>query len=102
MVNENSQVTEARYYKGWIPIPDTVWKVETVINDKFVKVGTVTIKGSLVGAEMDAHQSIKGYEPYDIAEKVAHRKYPKANPIIVSEIYPKRARKNGKAQHKRA
>lgn len=81
---------ESRYHKGWLPIADTRWKVETLDKDgNFVTLGTITVLGKTVGKEMDDHQSIKGYEPYDIAEHEASMKFPKANPIIVSRIWGK-------------
>lgn len=77
-----------RYWKGTKPIPDTCWLVETVDRktDSFKKVGKVSVSGKLVAHEMDVHRSIKDYMPSDIAKKVARRKFPKTNPIIVSEI----------------
>jgi hypothetical protein len=78
-------LSRSRYRKGTIPIDDTCWLVETVKDDKFVKVGVVGVFGKTVSREMDSHKSIKGYEPYDIAKKIASRKF-KVNPVIVSEI----------------
>lgn len=99
MAKNETQNSESRYHKGWIPIKDTVWKVETLKDGEFVTLGEITVKGSLVSAEMDAHQSIKGYEPYDIAQHVANEKFPNANPIIVSQVYHKRTRKHAQTQH---
>lgn len=81
--------SKAKYYKGWIPILDTKWKVETISKDgmSFVYVGKITVSGKRVSEEMNAHRSIKGYEPYDIAQKIAHEKYPHINPLIVSQIW---------------
>jgi hypothetical protein len=77
-----------KYRKGTIPIEDTHWKAETVKGNEFVTLGTFTVRGSTVSRAMDEHRFIKGYEPYDIAKSRVHRKYPKANPIIVTQIYP--------------
>jgi len=76
----------AKHHKGWIPIPDTRWKVLTIEKDKFVEVGEVFVSGKKVAREMDSHRSIKGYEPYDIAKQLAHQKYPKANPIVIERV----------------
>lgn len=83
-----AELGESRYHKGTIPIPDTCWLVETTTKKglKFRKVGIVKVSGKLVAEEMNAHMSIKGYEPMDIAEKVAHKKFPRTNPIILTEI----------------
>jgi len=87
---------EAKYHKGWLPIPDTRWKVETIENNEFVCLGEIFVSGKLVAKEMDAHRSIKGYEPQDIAEQVAHKKFakrlkikgkPLMKPVIVSRIW---------------
>lgn len=81
--------TRSRYRKGWIPLPDTVWKVERISKDgmSFIYVGKIVVSGKRVSQEMNAHRSIKGYEPYDIAQKIAHEKYPHINPLVVSQIW---------------
>jgi hypothetical protein len=78
---------DAVYKTGWLPIPDTRWKVETIVNGRFKTLGIITVKGSVVGAEMDAHKTIKGYEPCDIAHKIAGQKFPNANPIMISKVW---------------
>lgn len=85
--SEDMDKTESKFTKGIIPISDTRWKVFTVRNDEIVEIGEVFVSGKRVSKEMDEHQSIKGYEPYDIAERLASRKYPKANPLIIEMIY---------------
>lgn len=72
-----------RYDSGWRRIPNTVWLVETIKNNKFVRVGIVFVEGQEVSREMDNHKSIKGYMPYDLALKKA---LSKANPPIIHEI----------------
>lgn len=88
MIKSQSENT-SRFYKGTKPIPSTRWKVFTTAKNGvgFVEIGTVFVAGKRVSREMDEHLSIKGYMPHDIARKIAHRKYPKANPIIVEQIY---------------
>jgi len=78
-----------KFHKGWLPIPDTEWKVETISKDgmSFVYIGIVKVSGKRVKKEMEDHQSIKGYEPCDIAKRMAHKKFPHINPIIVSQIW---------------
>lgn len=68
-------------------ISDSTWEVETVVNGKFVKLGTVKVDGEFVRRQMIEHKSIKDFEPYDIAKTEAHKHFPNANPIIVSQIY---------------
>jgi len=46
-------------------------------------VGDIFVSGKIVGEEMDNHYSIKGYTPECIAKKLAKRKYPDVNPIII-------------------
>lgn len=79
----------AKYRKGNIPIPNTYWKVFTLSKDSlsFVEVGKVSVSGKRVSKEMNRHQSIKGYEPHDIAHEIACKKYPRTNPIIIERIY---------------
>ena len=81
--------SKIKYRKGWIPIPDTKWKVEAIDKDgmSFTYIGTITVSGKRVSKEMNDHQSIKGYEPYDIAQRVAYEKYPHINPIVLSQIW---------------
>jgi hypothetical protein len=68
------QTKNSKYHKGWIPIPDTTWIVEVV--DSGAVLGQVIVSGELVGEEMDKHESIKGFEPCDIALKLAHKQFP--------------------------
>lgn len=76
---------KSRYYPGTPGnVPDTTWNVYTTRKNRFVKVGHFKVKGSTVEAEMDAHQSIKGYMPYDVAKKIAAERF-KCNPLIVEE-----------------
>ena len=70
------QERKAKYYKGTLAIPDTVWTVEAVGRLRFRKLGEVTVLGSEVAAEMHAHRSIKGYEPVDIARRKAAKQWP--------------------------
>jgi hypothetical protein len=51
------------------------------------------VAGKRVAREMDQHLSLKGYEQKEIAEKIASRKFPRANPLIISEIRCKRRKK---------
>jgi len=67
--------SKGRYHRGWLPIPDTRWKVETLENGKFVTLGEIFVSGKLIAKEMDDHRSIKGYEPYDIAKSIAREKF---------------------------
>jgi len=78
-----------KYHKGTIPIPDSKWKVYTIAKDgiSFKYLGEIFVSGKTVSKEMDARKSIKGYEPYDIAKQIAHKKFPKANPIEVERIW---------------
>ena len=75
---------KGRWTEGWLPIPDTRWKVETIVKGRFVTLGTITVKGSLIHKEMNDHLSIKGYEPFDIAHREARKKWPNANPIVIT------------------
>jgi len=78
------------YNKGWKKIHDTYWDVSTISKGRFVKIGTVKVSGSVVSREMDSHHSIKGYEPKDIANKLAHKKWGKKyNPLIISRNFKK-------------
>lgn len=72
-----------RYDKGWKPIPDSVFDVYTIEKNAFMRVGDIFVSGKVVGKEMDKHHSIKGYTPECIAKKLAKRKYPDVNPIII-------------------
>jgi len=86
-MTKRTQVHDSgKYFKGTIPIPDTKWKVWTIVEDKFVEVGEVYVSGKLVAEEMRSHRSIKGYEPSDIAMKIAREKF-KVNPVMVEQIY---------------
>jgi hypothetical protein len=80
---------KARYWKGWKPIPSSRWRVETIANGRIVYLGEITVRGSRVAREMDEHHSIHGHEPKDVAEIVAHERFPNANPIIV-DVIPKK------------
>jgi len=84
-----SQSESSKYRKGCIPIPNTRWKVFTISRSglSFREIGKVFVSGKRVAKEMDEHESIKGYEPYNIAQKIAGKKYPKVNPVIVEQIY---------------
>ena len=78
-----------RFHKGRAgSIKSTRWKVFTLSKDgmSFVEIGRIFVAGKKVARAMDEHQYIKGYCPWDIAEKMAQRKYPKVNPVIVEEI----------------
>jgi len=75
----------SKYHKGWLPIEDSRWRVETVGNGKFVVLGDVSVKGVAVSREMNSHGAIKGYEPKDIAEKLAAKKWPHKT-LILTEI----------------
>lgn len=75
-----------RYHKGWKPIPNTKWLVETIRDNQFVRIGEIEVSGKEVSEAMDKHLSIKGYVPYNIALKKAREKYSEANPIIITEI----------------
>lgn len=88
-MTKSQSESESRFHKGTKPIPSTRWKVFTTAKDRigFVEVGWVFVAGKRVAREMDEHKSIHGYMPVDIARKIAHRKYPKVNPIIVEQIY---------------
>lgn len=77
---------ESRYRKGTKPIPDSTWRVETIKDNKFIKVGKVFVKGADVQKAMREHRSIKGYTPFDLAKKKAREKYPEANPVILTEV----------------
>ena len=70
------QEKDAKYIKSTLAVPDTVWTVEAVGRLRFRKLGEVTVKGSEVSREMDAHRSIKGYEPVDIARRKAAKQWP--------------------------
>ena len=70
------QEKDAKYYKGTLKIPGTVWTVEAVGRLRFRKLGEVTVSGTEVQAEMNSHRSIKGYEPVDIARKKAAKQWP--------------------------
>ena len=85
---------DATYVKGTKRIPDTCFKVLTVKNDKFVKLGEITVKGSYVAKMMDEHMSIKGYEPSDLARKLAYEKFKEEledgdyiRPLIVVQVF---------------
>jgi len=86
MAGKNVQNINSRYFEGTIPIKDSRWKVWTISEDKFVEVGEVYVSGKVVLQEMRSHQSIKGYEPHDIAMKIAYQKF-KVNPVMVEQIY---------------
>ena len=75
-----------KYRSGWLPIADKVFKVETVKNGKFILLGEILVTGGEVGAEMDAAQSIKGHTHENIAGRIASERYPKTEPLIVTEI----------------
>ena len=77
---------KVHYWKGTKPIPDTKFRVWTIINDKFIDIGIVYVSGKVVVSEMRSHMSIKGYEPSDIAMKIAREKF-KVNPVMVEQIY---------------
>lgn len=66
--------------------PNTRWIVETIDKSglKFVKVGEVFVSGRLVDREMVRHRSIKGHEAYNIAKRIAEKKFPKINPIVIT------------------
>lgn len=85
-----------RYSKGSIPIPDTTFDVFTIKKNRFVKVGDIFVSGKTVSEEMDKHYSIMGYTPECVAKKLARRKYPRANPVIVTlkEVVKGGERKN--------
>ena len=70
------QEKDAKYYKGTLPIPDTVWTVEADGRLRFRKLGEITVRGTEVLAEMHSHRSIKGYEPIDIARRKAAEQWP--------------------------
>lgn len=91
--SEDMDKTESKFTKGTIPISDTRWKVFTVRNNEIVEIGEVFVSGKRVSKEMNDHQSIKGYEPYDIAERLTSKKFPKANPLIIEMIYAEHRRK---------
>jgi len=74
---------EPKWTKGWITPPDTTWIVETTKDNDFVYVGEVFVSGAEVSKQMNEHHSIKGYMPYNLAKRKAHKKYPEANPIII-------------------
>lgn len=87
IIFENPDGFVCHFWKGRKgSIPDTRWKVFTLKNEEFVEVGTVEVDGEFVRQEMIDHCSIKDYEPQDIAERLAHKKFPNANPIIVERI----------------
>ena len=75
---------EGRYHKGLLPIPDKVFTVSTIKDGKIVQIGKVLVIGQEVAVEMDKAQSIKGHMHASIAQTLAEKKYPKANPIIVT------------------
>lgn len=84
---KDAQNVTCYFSEGTELIPDTVWKVETIVNDEFVELGTVEVSGKFVSDEMNAHLSIKGYEPSDIAQKLAEKKFPNANQIVTTRIF---------------
>lgn len=96
MIHMSQSEANAKYHKGWLPISDTRWKVETVENGEFVTLGEILVSGKLVAEEMDAHRSIKGYEPHSIAMNEASKKFAKRlkikgknllRPVILSQIF---------------
>ena len=85
-----------RYWKGTKPISDTCWLVETMKGRTgFRKLGRIRVSGKLVGREMDAHRSIKGYEPVNIAREMAHQKFPNIDTLIVTQIACRKRRRHG-------
>lgn len=64
------------YHRGWIPIPTTYWRVETVRHGRFVTIGYIMVRGSRVAAEMDRARSIVHHEPSDIAQRMAYTRWP--------------------------
>lgn len=66
-----------RYHTGTLPIHNTCWAVMVARRNRLVKIGEVKVSGKKVGHEMDVHRSIKGYEPRDIAEDIASKRFPR-------------------------
>ena len=88
-------VSRSKYHKGWLPIGDSRWRVETVDNGKFVVLGEVFVKGTVVSREMDSHGGVKGYEPKDIAERLAVKKWPYKSLILTETELILRCSKRG-------
>jgi hypothetical protein len=89
-----SQLITSKYSKGTIPIKDTMFSVWTWNDEQFEKtgkplqhLGTLFISGKYVGEQMDLHQSIKGYGPYSIAQKLAEKLFPEYDFVIIKEVH---------------
>ena len=68
-------------------IPDSTWRVLSLEHDEFIEIGTVTVNGEHVREEMITHRSIKDFEPQDIAESEARKKFPNAKVIVIERIW---------------
>lgn len=64
------------YQKGTKPISDSCWQAFKIEGGEFVNVGKpFRVRGSVVGREMDRAHSIKGHEPYNIAHRIAVKRF---------------------------
>jgi len=63
-----------------------VYVVDTIVNNEFIFVGTVTVDYQCVLDAVDATGDIAHNMPSKFARREAEKKYPKANPILVMPI----------------
>lgn len=84
------QNIEARYWKGSYTKEqmneEKVYVVETIKNNSFVYLGTVTVKMKEAYNKMDATMNIKDNMPSKFARKQASVKFPNANPLVLMPI----------------
>jgi len=61
--------------------------VETIVNEKFVKLGIVEVDLEEVLKVMEETKNIKDNMPSKFAREKARKKWPNANPIVLTEIF---------------